>query len=71
MIPAQAPYEGEGAHDAQGLLLRRVVEECTGRITLRRQRVETRILSPRKCEVAPLLHNGAVQESAWDFTTKP
>ena len=24
MIPAQAPYEGGGAHDAQGLLLRRV-----------------------------------------------
>ena len=38
MIPAQAPYEGGGAHDAQGLLLRRVTSfsqyvnepSCTG-----------------------------------------
>ena len=36
-----------------------MLEASRRRITFRRQHVESRILSPRECEVALFLHNGA------------
>ena len=58
--PHKPPMKG-GAHDAQGLLLRRVGKsdclEKEGLVSKTACRI--RIHSPRECEVALFLHNGA------------